>query len=245
MIEKVCATPVLCPSFVNLLRNLGWLDPQRERGTNPIVCQFIRNIFQELTCRFSAFKLYSAVDTNSGKLLNFKDTFCRTVPVHCVGVWCAFPLRRLSITSCTHGYSHRDTVSSVGVIRKKVLPETAHGMKHVCIFRHALALDERRVKFLPEYVNEGVCKSENGPANSNSGPGEKKSKREEVPETKGSSHAIPTSEGMSAGHVRPQISVSTNALWHAIDTKTTVPDPSKSRLIHTKEVWFAGTHSDV
>jgi len=25
-------------------------------------------------------------------------------------------------------------------------------MKHVCYFRHALALDERRVKFLPEYT---------------------------------------------------------------------------------------------
>jgi hypothetical protein len=29
-------------------------------------------------------------------------------------------------------------------------------MHHVCIFRHALALDERRVKFLPEYVNGGL-----------------------------------------------------------------------------------------
>ena len=29
------------------------------------------------------------------------------------------------------------------------------GMKHVCYFRHALALDERRVKFLPEYAFGG------------------------------------------------------------------------------------------
>ena len=29
-------------------------------------------------------------------------------------------------------------------------------MRHVCDFRHALALDERRVKFLPEYVNGGL-----------------------------------------------------------------------------------------
>jgi hypothetical protein len=28
-------------------------------------------------------------------------------------------------------------------------------MSHVCAFRHALALDERRVKFLPEYANGG------------------------------------------------------------------------------------------
>ncbi|OCH91828.1 hypothetical protein OBBRIDRAFT_871796 [Obba rivulosa] len=67
---------------------------------------------------------------------HFKDTFSRRVQVHFVGVW--------------------DTVSSVGVVRHKVLPGTADGMKHVCSFRHALALDERRVKFLPEYVNQGL-----------------------------------------------------------------------------------------
>jgi Uncharacterized alpha/beta hydrolase domain (DUF2235) len=30
-------------------------------------------------------------------------------------------------------------------------------MKHVCYFRHALALDERRVKFLPEYAYGGAA----------------------------------------------------------------------------------------
>jgi hypothetical protein len=29
-------------------------------------------------------------------------------------------------------------------------------MRHVCVFRHALALDELRVGFLPEYVNGGL-----------------------------------------------------------------------------------------
>jgi hypothetical protein len=46
-------------------------------------------------------------------------------------------------------------VSSIGVARGPSLPETTTGMSHVCAFRHALALDERRVKFLPEYVNGG------------------------------------------------------------------------------------------
>jgi uncharacterized protein (DUF2235 family) len=50
---------------------------------------------------------------------------------------------------------HRDTVSSVGLVRGPTLPETTTGMTHVCAFRHALALDERRVKFLPEYANGG------------------------------------------------------------------------------------------
>ena len=50
----------------------------------------------------------------------------------------------------------RDTVSSIGFARGRSLPETTTGMKHVCVFRHALALDERRVKFLPEYASGGV-----------------------------------------------------------------------------------------
>jgi uncharacterized protein (DUF2235 family) len=50
----------------------------------------------------------------------------------------------------------RDTVSSVGVIRGKSLPGTNDfDPNSVCYFRHALALDERRVKFLPEYVCGG------------------------------------------------------------------------------------------
>ncbi|THU97213.1 hypothetical protein K435DRAFT_889731 [Dendrothele bispora CBS 962.96] len=64
----------------------------------------------------------------------FKHTLSqRNVKVHFVGAW--------------------DTVSSIGVVRGPSLPETTTGMKHVCHFRHALALDEQRVKFLPEYVN--------------------------------------------------------------------------------------------
>ena len=47
-------------------------------------------------------------------------------------------------------------MSSIGIIRgHKLLPQTVDGMKHVCYFRHALALDERRVKFLPEYALGG------------------------------------------------------------------------------------------
>ncbi|VDB86472.1 unnamed protein product [Peniophora sp. CBMAI 1063] len=97
----------------------------------------------------------------------FKTTFSREVKVHFVGAW--------------------DTVSSIGVVRaRKLLPETIDGMTHVCFFRHALALDERRVKFLPEYANGGA--------------------------------------GPSKSQLEP------------------VSDESQP---HTKEVWFAGTHSDV
>ncbi|KAJ3555863.1 hypothetical protein NM688_g2346 [Phlebia brevispora] len=67
--------------------------------------------------------------------LVFKETFCREVNVHFVGAW--------------------DTVSSVGIMRGESHPDATSGMRHVCYFRHALALDERRVKFLPEYVHGG------------------------------------------------------------------------------------------
>ena len=30
------------------------------------------------------------------------------------------------------------------------------GKHHICVFRHALALDERRVKFLPDYRYGGA-----------------------------------------------------------------------------------------
>lgn len=46
---------------------------------------------------------------------------------------------------------NRDTVSSVGVVLRKTLPFT-ESSAHICHFRHALALDECRVKFIPEYV---------------------------------------------------------------------------------------------
>lgn len=58
--------------------------------------------------------------------------------------------------------SLRDTVSSVGFARKPSLPETTSGMAHVCAFRHALALDELRVKFLPEYADGGAGPSGGG-----------------------------------------------------------------------------------
>lgn len=89
-----------------------------------------------------AYELYanSGEDTLSrgkSKTARFKETFSRDVKIHFVGAW--------------------DTVSSIGLARKStLLPRTADGMHHVCYFRHALALDERRVKFLPEYVRGGA-----------------------------------------------------------------------------------------
>ncbi|KZP18239.1 hypothetical protein FIBSPDRAFT_696778, partial [Athelia psychrophila] len=82
-----------------------------------------------------AFELYSSVDGSDEREIaakHFKKTFSvKDVRVHFIGVW--------------------DTVSSIGIFRGKTLP-LADECDHVCTFRHALALDERRVKFLPECI---------------------------------------------------------------------------------------------
>ncbi|KAF8347215.1 hypothetical protein F5887DRAFT_882049 [Amanita rubescens] len=85
-----------------------------------------------------AFELYADLNKGCGDKLpdRFKKTFSRPdVKVHFIGVW--------------------DTVSSIGVIRGKSLRMTDEFNDGICYFRHALALDERRVKFLPEYVLGG------------------------------------------------------------------------------------------
>ncbi|EIN07512.1 WD40 repeat-like protein [Punctularia strigosozonata HHB-11173 SS5] len=108
---------------------------------------------------------------------NFKGKLSLAdVKVHFVGAW--------------------DTVSSIGVARGPSLPETTNGMTHVCVFRHALALDELRVKFLPEYANGGA-----GPSQGKEG-------------------AQTTSN---------------------VPANSSQPGPRGD----IKEVWFAGSHSDV
>ena len=68
-------------------------------------------------------------------------------------------LNFLQRTNATIDRDIRDTVSSIGITRGKyMLPKTVDGMTHVCYFRHALALDEKRVKFLPEYAYGGSAK---------------------------------------------------------------------------------------
>ncbi|KAF8597598.1 hypothetical protein BDV93DRAFT_452546 [Ceratobasidium sp. AG-I] len=66
------------------------------------------------------------------KVSKFKATFSRErVSIKFLGAW--------------------DTVSSVGMWRGKLLPLT-NECGHIVHFRHALALDERRVKYIPEHV---------------------------------------------------------------------------------------------
>ncbi|KAK0495773.1 hypothetical protein EDD18DRAFT_1309956 [Armillaria luteobubalina] len=89
------------------------------------------------TCwNFSHFVEIQDDDEAEGLASNFKATFSRPglVKVHFVGTW--------------------DSMSSVGFLGSQPLPLTQTA-DDVCLFQHGLALDERRVKFLPEYLDRG------------------------------------------------------------------------------------------
>ncbi|KAH8104644.1 hypothetical protein BXZ70DRAFT_601721 [Cristinia sonorae] len=76
-----------------------------------------------------AYKLYKQTGKQSLEIAaGFKQTFCRTVNIEFVGVW--------------------DTVASVGVVMARNLPFTTSNTT-IKTFRHAVSLDERRVKFRP------------------------------------------------------------------------------------------------
>ncbi|CAA7265053.1 unnamed protein product [Cyclocybe aegerita] len=79
-----------------------------------------------------AYKMYSRED-ETGWLQSsaFKKAFSIDVDIELIGVW--------------------DTVGSVGVIPKRLLFTTFN--THVKHFRHALALDEHRVRFKPNFFN--------------------------------------------------------------------------------------------
>ncbi|CEL61972.1 putative protein YEL023C OS=Saccharomyces cerevisiae (strain ATCC 204508 / S288c) GN=YEL023C PE=4 SV=1 [Rhizoctonia solani AG-1 IB] len=83
-----------------------------------------------------AWELYSdrrhSGKDHQARIRVFKETFSRKeVKIHFLGAW--------------------DTVSSIGLVRGNLLPLTEN-CAYIAHFRHALALDERRVKFLPEHV---------------------------------------------------------------------------------------------
>jgi len=117
--------------------------------------------------------------------------------------------------------SCRDTISSVGLFRGKLLPLTTESCDHICIFRHALALDECRVKFLPEYVF-GARSAVPDEYTSHTRP--------HVHVADGGSSVVGDGEGDGL------------AFWEWEPprrryTRTTLP--------RIKEVWFAGSHADV
>ncbi|KAL5518743.1 hypothetical protein ACEPAH_426 [Sanghuangporus vaninii] len=159
-----------------------------------------------------AWAMYSREDKDG--LINseaFKKTFSTDVTIDFVGVW--------------------DTVASVGIIGKE-LPFTANNSA-IRIFRHALALDEHRVKFLPNfYHNDPLAEPREA-------------------ETAGSERltAIPRTfqdlgeqstairDTLKSGKIHKHRSDS--QMWEAaINAKT-------GNKTDALEVWFAGCHCDI
>ncbi|KAF9465243.1 hypothetical protein BDZ94DRAFT_1281484 [Collybia nuda] len=90
-----------------------------------------------------AYKLYKREDRDGKDLCaGFKQTFCQNVKIQFVGVW--------------------DTVASVGAIRGRTLPFISSN-RAIKTFRHALSLDEHRVRFRANYYHR-PSPDENGAA---------------------------------------------------------------------------------
>jgi len=103
-------------------------------------------------------------------------------------------------------------------------------MKHVCYFRHALALDERRVKFLPEYAYGG---SATPPKKTEA----KKGAPNDYNPSSGDADGPISNDKLSED--RPPIDND------AIDPHSSAGINLPENRPQVKEVWFAGTHSDM
>jgi len=83
-----------------------------------------------------AYKMYMRTDkTGWDESTKFKETFSNSVSIDFVGVW--------------------DTVESVGILSNQSFPFTASG-NHIRVFRHAISLDERRVKFKANHYHASL-----------------------------------------------------------------------------------------
>ncbi|KAF8552015.1 hypothetical protein OG21DRAFT_1444214 [Imleria badia] len=149
-----------------------------------------------------AYDRYEAIRSGKPKTRQiareFKNSFSwKDLKVHFLGAW--------------------DTVSSVGLIRGDVFLSTSPAAAHACHFRHALALDELRVNFMPEYFHEMNSQTDDG-------------KSKYIVTSPDVEHAA-----TPAGE-RRESPVSDNSI-----------DLSEGKKMTTdiKEVWFAGCHSDV
>jgi len=131
----------------------------------------------------------------------------------------------------------RDTVSSIGMIRGKSLPVTNTYNDGICYFRHALALDERRVKFLPEYVCGGDTYEANRNATPNTSPTNAPTERENHNKIAGADYVV-----SKAPREEVLVIESTVDCQDANGDRNQIMGKTSDRV---KEVWFAGCHSDM
>ncbi|KAG6835925.1 hypothetical protein H0H93_013260, partial [Arthromyces matolae] len=155
-----------------------------------------------------AYKLYKRQDKTGLNLCSgFKQTFCQDVKVEFVGVW--------------------DTVASVGIIAGRTLPFT-NSNKAIKTFRHALALDERRAKFRPNFYHRPP------PRNLLA----EKRRRDDSP---------PIGSFRSAKGLLSSIKARGSIFKKEFQMLFTEPEPDDDGIPDTDvlEVWFSGCHGDV
>jgi len=102
-----------------------------------------------------AYSIYKRSDKEGFELSKqFKRTFSIDVRIKFLGVW--YVVQHVGQFLISH--PHRDTVQSVGAIPKHTPFFTSnHAILH---FRHAVALDEHRVKFIPTFCAGGILKKQ-------------------------------------------------------------------------------------
>jgi uncharacterized protein (DUF2235 family) len=104
-----------------------------------------------------AWSMYVRDDDEGLKLsMAFKRAFSIEVKIEFLGVW--YVLFPTFTTFAFHPFSPRDTVQSVGLIPRH-LPFSGSN-NAIVHFRHAIALDEHRVKFVPSFCTGGKSKAD-------------------------------------------------------------------------------------
>jgi len=100
-----------------------------------------------------AYSMYARSDQAGLDLSShFKRTFSIDVRIKFLGVW--YVVQHVDQLPISH--PRRDTVQSVGVIPKHLPFSTSNNA--ILHFRHALALDECRVRFIPSFYAGGIPK---------------------------------------------------------------------------------------
>ncbi|KAF8330812.1 uncharacterized protein EI90DRAFT_3124026 [Cantharellus anzutake] len=182
-----------------------------------------------------AYKLYknlgrgNVVSGDPGR--NYKRDFCRAVTVDFLGVW--------------------DTVASVGILVSRALP-FSQSNSSVKVFRHALALDERRAKFIPSPWKLSGAKKQR----KDGGGWETKQSAEDAtaPDTGGIQTVIEWVSGLRALFVGIFFTLFIEWWAHGILDRLglhgnhgppTTLIPEEEYPPDVREVWFAGGHCDV
>ncbi|KAL5482738.1 hypothetical protein ACEPAI_9332 [Sanghuangporus weigelae] len=182
-----------------------------------------------------AYKMYKRTDTDGLVLAaGFKATFCRPVNIEFLGVW--------------------DTVASTGILMSRNLPFTTNNSM-IKTFRHALALDERRAKFVPTFWQLSTPQPPTPEPGQITTPAALKS-------TAKKSQDEHTDAGTSErGHTAQLLSSKEKANGKARKRKRSWMKFRSSKMKYktndvgshecdldttdVKQVWFAGCHSDV